>query len=93
MSRSHGTGQPLRFKCSKQRRARRSGRAHECWRTGKVRPARARIGGIRVMDHEVEYECATCGHVGWSRHVEAGQLPVALCGSQRAMPEGYDNAI
>lgn len=73
MSRSHGTGQPQYFMCAKQRAGYHYD-AHYCVRTGRSKPARPNAG-VRVMDHQVEYRCI-CGHVGWSRHVEAGQLPM-----------------
>jgi len=85
---SFGTGQPMRFLCQVYRRSRPSRREpehrltywyrhpHECVRTGRERPLNDGAAQGRSMDRRVEYRCLTCGHVGWSRHVEAARLPL-----------------
>lgn len=80
MGANNGTGQPNNLKCSRCIR-------HRSWRparcgmnlkaTGKERPlSKAQLGngGARVMMRQVQYECLDCGHVGWSRHKDAGRL-------------------
>lgn len=81
MSTSHGTGQPIYFKCSKCRSQLRFRHSTRCGRnlvatgkTSKVSGYAARNGGHRVMQMRVQYRCLDCGHVGWSRHVGAGAL-------------------
>jgi hypothetical protein len=38
--------------------------------TGRTRKPR-KLGGIRCASYEVEYRCLACGHVGWTKHIDA----------------------
>jgi hypothetical protein len=79
MSRSAGTGSPTWFACSGERAeravlpARVAPRKHEVVLTGRTRPARDKPGsarGLRSSDTNREYRCSTCGHLGWSNHID-----------------------
>lgn len=78
-----GAGQPLFFHCPKYRSARATEReaaylafmlrAHrEITLTGRTRKVR-KPNGQRMTKTAREYRC-TCGHVGWSRHVDLERL-------------------
>ena len=80
MSRSHGSGQPIHFKCSNCRKWRtqlvRDG-ALDCLAgrkfvaTGERRRRFTTGGGPRIDNQfQYQYRCNDCGHVGWSRHVD-----------------------
>jgi hypothetical protein len=70
-----GTGCPIAFACAVARREkaadellRRQPRRHDVVLTGRERPAR--INRNARMDSVTrEYRCS-CGHVGWSRHID-----------------------
>lgn len=77
-----GTGQPLTFRCSKQRSQvvypdKYGGRfpdGHE----NIVRTGRARLvgyPGVRSLGTAWQYRCE-CGHVGWSKHVDVLRCPI-----------------
>lgn len=68
MSRSAGTGQPLWWKCSVCRRAGLQYTSKEP--TGNARVSRTGNAHGRSLPFLIEYRC-TCGHVGWSRHIDA----------------------
>ena len=80
MGRSAGTGSPVWFRCAV---ARREGpgddREHVVVRTGRERPYRTRryqTLGYRSDNVTREYRC-TCGHVGWSNHLDLRNAPLA----------------
>lgn len=71
-----GTGQPLYFRCWKQRQeieglARNP--LHEVTLTGRTKAVRG--GGLRMERFAREYQCS-CGHVGWSRHKDLKRCEV-----------------
>lgn len=72
-----GTGQPISFQCSHCRQQnrwmgfKRRGGAHAVRWLGRWRHTRPGTGGVRNSYWSFEYECGDCGHVGWSRHIEA----------------------
>jgi hypothetical protein len=69
-----GTGQPITFRCWVERRERwKSFRDdHVVTMTGRTRPYHGHTGG-RMTTTAYEYRCS-CGHVGWSAHVDAARL-------------------
>lgn len=70
MGSNNGTGQPNWFRCSKCRTTLRS--RDGGWRatlTGRKRPHRGKVGA-RITFVDREYTCDTCGHVGWSAHID-----------------------
>lgn len=78
MSRSHGTGYPMFFMCAKARqiwwqdsgRTTLERRQHVTELTGRTRPTKRNgKGHPRKSWTTFEYRC-TCGHVGWSSHIE-----------------------
>lgn len=84
-----GTGQPLSFMCSVERRDKwrwrgvphvLAARHQPIYRTGRTRsitPGRGRRGeSLRTLAAVHEYRCA-CGHVGWSRHRDVLRCAVA----------------
>lgn len=77
MSRSSGTGSPQWFHCPRWRRLPRDIRhrlTHAIELTGRTRPARfAGAMGSRSTNTSREYACS-CGHVGWSNHVDLERL-------------------
>ena len=67
-----GIGQPLHFRCSKCRKARRwpqggKTRVKLTYRTKQINDGNARGRSTNVLR---EYECLDCGHIGWSRHID-----------------------
>jgi len=82
MSRSSGTGSPVWFMCPGERRDRNraysyrtrsfmyEARRHDVTLTGRTKPYRGKALGTRSTRVSREYECSTCGHVGWSNHVD-----------------------
>ena len=70
MGANNGTGNPMYFACAKARKERsyREREGHVVELTGRSKAA-GRRGGIRNSDRSREYKCS-CGHVGWSRHVD-----------------------
>jgi len=70
-----GTGQPITFRCWAERRERWQSfhRAddHVMTMTGRSRPYHGHKGG-RMTTTAYEYRCS-CGHVGWSAHVDAAR--------------------
>jgi len=70
MGTSHGTGQPIRFRCSACRRRFGSITGYKVVRTGRTRPKDDGRATRRSLNTEHEYKCLHCGHVGWSRHVD-----------------------
>lgn len=75
-----GTGQPIHFKCPVC--VKRAYWTHanmvvgNYTVTGRVKPLasgqRGRGGG-RVVHFRVQYQCQSCGHVGWSRHKDVAR--------------------
>ena len=66
-----GTGCPLTFRCTVERRERgrgRTGSLHRVQVTGNERPSSAKHSA-RMDRVEREYRCS-CGHHGWSRHID-----------------------
>lgn len=82
MSRGSGTGYPLTLRCSQDRLTRdwRSGRSvgrHDVERTGRTKPAPSPTKSHpRKAAHSYEYRCS-CGHVGWTAHVDVIRAPRA----------------
>jgi hypothetical protein len=83
MSQSAGAGSPVYFMCSSERktywRDRAEGlvRRHYVRLTGRKRPykpQRHSALGLRSDTTAREYECITCGHVGWSNHMDLKRL-------------------
>ena len=74
MNWNSGAGYPLTFRCAKckvgrdWRNADRRGLNYEV--TGRSRKPK-RLGGVRCASYEVEYRCLDCGHVGWTKHIDA----------------------
>ena len=69
-----GTGRPLTFKCSKCKLRRDrygNARAGAPRITGRDRLAPRGNKCRRTSYWRFEYVCLDCGHVGWSRHIEA----------------------
>lgn len=94
MSRSAGPGSPLAFFCSACRRrsgwsvARRAG--YDVVRTGRTRKHRSKFGsarGVRSLGVAHEYRCRSCGHIGWSAHVDMERKPRTCGGKGRAQGE------
>jgi hypothetical protein len=76
MGRSHGPGSPVWFRCSKCRSTlnpdRRTGWDVEL--TGRQRKANFKHApGSRSSFMDREYRCLSCGHVGWSNHVDLAE--------------------
>lgn len=77
-----GTGQPNWFLCPVNRRANNdayyAGRnypvKHRVELTGRTRPNHSRKIGGRTSPVVREYRCLTCGHVGWSNHIELERM-------------------
>ena len=45
--------------------------------TGKIRKLSDRESGhvsVRQIGFKAQYRCRDCGHVGWTRHIDAAQL-------------------
>jgi predicted RNA-binding Zn-ribbon protein involved in translation (DUF1610 family) len=68
-----GTGSPNFFRCTKCRSTLRYSEenGYDVTLTGRVRahhPPRSR--GTRNAYVKVEYRCNSCGHVGWSSHID-----------------------
>lgn len=75
MSRSAGTGQPVRFKCSRCRKRDRSTRfpPPSPWEvTGESRASftGSNAGGRSDPTRVYGYRCLRCGYQGWSRHID-----------------------
>lgn len=81
MGANNGTGQPLHFLCARCRRFDRARRwGWKTVRTGLVKPLAASqrgCGGVRVLQKRVQYKCLQCGHVGWTRHKDVLDRPLA----------------
>lgn len=87
MGRAAGVGSPMWFMCAQQRKDRWKYRdrdgflhdepQHEVERTGRTKP-RAQRGavGVRSLLEQHEYECKTCGHIGWSNHKDVLHRPL-----------------
>ncbi len=48
---------------------------HVIRRTGRTKPRTTRRPGQRTLDTSHEYRC-TCGHVGWTTHMDILQRPL-----------------
>lgn len=83
MGANNGTGQPYWFRCSKcrMRGDRNDGWSGDVTLTGKIRPHRGKAGA-RNAHIDREYVCNSCGHKGWSCHIDlahkAGDHPDLL---------------
>lgn len=71
MGANNGTGQPYWFRCSK---CRRHGGRNDGWvgcvtLTGKKRVHRGKQGARNTFIDR-EYVCGSCGHTGWSCHID-----------------------
>lgn len=76
MGRSAGPGSPVWFRCWSDRSTVRGGVDHRVTLTGRRRPYRSAKGhalGIRSDTIAREYRC-TCGHVGWSNHLDLSDI-------------------
>ena len=88
MGKGSGTGSPNFFQCGAYRRENyrtRRGldyrREHTVKLTGRTKPYNPpRALGSRSTFTSYEYEC-TCGHVGWSNHIELA----AMAGDEEAL--------
>lgn len=72
MGANNGTGQPYWFRCSQCRstvRGSDGGWAGDVDLTGRRRPHRGKVGA-RITSIDREYACRSCGHVGWSAHLD-----------------------
>jgi hypothetical protein len=93
MGSNNGTGQPNWFRCSKCRSTVRGGHhcgfANDVELTGEQRPHRSKKGGARITHIDRQYRCLSCGHVGWSCHVEladkAGESPDLMMNADGTM--------
>jgi len=89
MSRSAGTGSPVWFHCGAARRQRWHERQYTVTLTGRTRPYRPPRGsaiGTRSVFTAYEYVCDSCGHRGWSNHMDlAEQAKDAEAFSRRRM--------
>ena len=75
MGRSAGTGSPVWFSCAACRR-RGSRGGHNFQLTGRTKPYRSSGAlGSRSTATSREYRC-TCGHVGWSNHIDLERFAV-----------------
>lgn len=101
---------PNFFNCARWRRENssvprsgvRAGRGftpvHDTRPTGRMkrrRPTGRR--GQRTSDWQYEYHCRTCGHTGWTTHVEferavAQRYPCSWCGGSGEGARGYPSA-
>lgn len=82
MAKASGSGVPLWFKCPVQRREdawawpARSDRRHDQTRTGRTKPPpNPNRGNPRKLRESHEFVCS-CGHVGWSCHVDILHKPL-----------------
>lgn len=80
MGSNNGTGQPMYLRCAKckTRRGRFYGQPERLEATGRTRPRRDGRGGARITHRFIEYRCLVCGHVGWSKHMDAERLLARL---------------
>jgi hypothetical protein len=77
-----GTGWPHDLRCSACKRSTNNWKqpsrvGFNLEATGHVRnwSARGRVAlGARGMGYQVEYRCRDCGHIGWTRHIDARRL-------------------
>jgi hypothetical protein len=77
MGRSAGPGSPVYFRCKVERDTltSRGGDRHVVELTGRERPySPSRTLGTRSTYISREYRCLSCGHVGWSNHVDLAHL-------------------
>lgn len=71
-----GAGSPIFFRCPVERRLGEHV-FHDVERTGRVKPYRpSRALGSRSMHERHEYRCRTCGHVGWTNHIDILKKPL-----------------
>lgn len=76
-----GTGHPLTLRCAKCRLGRdwrrHSDRGTRLEATGKWKRICALeypIAHLRLTWRRIQYRCLDCGHIGWTRHVDAEGL-------------------
>ena len=72
MGSNNGTGQPYWFRCSKCRSTIRGGDGGwlgDAELTGRRREHPGKRGA-RITGIAREYRCRSCGHVGWSAHID-----------------------
>lgn len=76
MGQSAGAGSPVWFRCHRDRMGDYHGPGSRVELTGREKPYPHRRGhalGSRSTRTLREYRC-TCGHVGWSNHVDLAEL-------------------
>lgn len=90
-----GTGVPLTFRCSKERlerdwrggNSRVEARHADIVRTGRTRRApNPGKGHPRKLPVSFEYVCS-CGHVGWSCHIDVVRHPLQEGKTEETCPE------
>lgn len=73
-----GTGYPLTLRCAKCKstwRREYGAMATNLIATGRTKPrGRNDKGGMRTTTRMIEYRCLDCGHVGWTKHIDAERL-------------------
>jgi len=79
VGRSSGAGHPHTLRCAKCKIGRwpRGGTDTDLEATGKTRPLYYRRGfshTARIGKQCVQYRCRTCGHVGWTQHMDGDRL-------------------
>jgi hypothetical protein len=77
MGSNGGTGYPNWLRCAKCRKSRtfrpdRTGANLEA--TGRTKPLRGHHSGYRCTNRQIEYRCRECGHIGWTKHMDAERL-------------------
>lgn len=68
-----GTGHPITARCAKCRSAlfqREDRNGYRLEATGRTRKRRGGIGA-RCTNRMIEIRCLDCGHVGWTKHIDA----------------------
>lgn len=62
------SGKPAHLRCPVERREFNDTRIHTILRTGRTRSNPSRKRGGYWLPLSYEFECMTCGHVGWTAH-------------------------
>lgn len=76
MGSNGGTGYPVWLRCAK---CRKTGRDQGQFReglvaTGRTKPLATHHRGFRSTNRRIEIRCLDCGHVGWTKHIDAETL-------------------